>query len=52
MIKWILFGIILVSPLIILVEIYIIILLLEALEILIDEIVNIIYTIKNKFGGK
>ena len=49
--KWILLGIILVSPAILLAELYVISLLIEALDMVIDDIGNIIDTIKDKFGG-
>lgn len=48
--KYILLGIILVSPLIILFELYIISLLIEAIEIVIGELADLINNIKDKFG--
>lgn len=47
--KYILLVIILVSPLIILFELYIISLLLEAFEMLIEQIAGLIAVIKDKF---
>lgn len=48
--KYILLGIILVSPIIILVELYIISLLIDLFECLAEQIADLIDTIKDKFG--
>ena len=48
--KYILLGIILVSPLIILFELYIISLLIEAFELLTEQLADLIDTIREKFG--
>ena len=49
--KWILLGIILATPAVILVEGFIISLLIELFEVLIDDIASLIDAIKDSFGG-
>ena len=48
--KYIILGIILVSPLIILFELYIISLLIDAFELLTEQLADLITTIKDRFG--